>query len=93
MEQGNHVNGDQAAIIPDSGSSSLDPEAPRTFIELLSLSFTNLTATGLGDLLPVSTRARVLVMLKQFAGIAYVAMVVSRLVGMTLTRRSGKNTP
>jgi len=29
--------------------------------------------------------ARVLVMLEQFAGIAYIAVVVSRLIGMTIT--------
>ena len=60
------------------------PEEPRTFIEIMSLSFTNLSATGLGDVLPVAPLARVLVMLEQFAGVGYVAAVVSRLIGMTL---------
>ena len=59
---------------------------PWTFLELLSLSFTNLSATGLGDILPVSPPARVLVMLEQFSGIAYVAVVVSRLIGMTISK-------
>lgn len=62
---------------------------PWSFLELLSLSFTNLTATGLGDIVPVAPPARVLVMLEQFSGIAYVAIVVSRLVGMTITRQTG----
>jgi hypothetical protein len=53
--------------------------------ELLSLSFANLSATGLGDILPITSAARVLVMLEQFAGVAYVAVVVSRLIGMTIT--------
>jgi hypothetical protein len=69
------------------------PDEPRTFVELLSLSFTNLTATGLGDILPIGPLARVLVMLEQFAGIGYVAVVVSRLIGMTLSQQkdSGKS--
>jgi ABC-type uncharacterized transport system permease subunit len=57
---------------------------PRTFLELLFLSFTTLSATGLGDILPLGSAARVLVMLEQFAGVGYIAVVVSRLIGMTI---------
>jgi hypothetical protein len=66
------------------------PGEPRTFVELLSLSFANLSATGLGDILPITSTARVLVMLEQFAGVAYVAVVVSRLIGMTITLQKDK---
>jgi hypothetical protein len=76
--------------LPDSFMSSLNPGRPSTFLELLSLSFTNLTATGLGDILPVTPFARVLVMLEQSAGIGYVAVVVSRLIGMTLMQQKAK---
>jgi hypothetical protein len=71
-------------LLPGSFIGLNDPEEPRTFIEIMSLSFTNLTATGLGDVLPIGPLARVLVMLEQFSGIGYVAVVVSRLIGMTL---------
>lgn len=73
--------------LPGSFVGMVEPDRPRTFLELLFLSFTNLTAAGLGDILPVTPLARVLVMLEQFAGIGYVAVVVSRLIGMTLTQR------
>ena len=73
--------------LPSSFIGMLNPEQPRTFLELLFLSFTNLTAAGLSDILPVAPLARVLVMLEQFAGIAYIAVVVSRLIGMTLVRQ------
>jgi hypothetical protein len=76
--------------VPGSFVSSLNPEQTRTFLELLSLSFTNLTATGLGDILPVTPLARVLVLLEQSAGIGYVAVVVSRLIGMTLMQQKEK---
>ena len=66
--------------------TGFEPERPRTWMELLFFSFTNLSATGLGDVLPVSAPARVLTMLEQFAGVGYIATVVSRLIGLTLLR-------
>ena len=78
--------------LPGSFVGMIDPDRQRTFLELLFLSFTNLTAAGLGDILPVTPPARVLVMLEQFAGIGYVAVVVSRLIGMTLVQQKDKDT-
>jgi hypothetical protein len=78
------------AWIPGSFAGSLNPDQPWTFLELLSLSFTNLSATGLSDIYPASALARALVMLEQFSGIAYLAVVVSRLVGMTLANQQSR---
>ena len=75
--------------LPSSFVSQLDPDQPRTFLEFLSLSFTNLSATGLSDILPAAKLARVLVMMEQFTGVGYVTVVVSRLIGLTL-QLSGK---
>ena len=75
------------ALAPGSFVGMTDPDQPRTFLELLFLSFTNLTAAGLGDILPITPPARVLVMLEQFAGIGYLAVVVSRLIGMTIMQQ------
>lgn len=72
---------------PGSFISSLDPGSGLTFLEFLSLSFSNLSATGLSDILPVTPAARVLVMLEQFVGVGYIAVVVSRLIGLTTQRR------
>lgn len=69
---------------PGSFAGATHPGEPRTFLELLFLSFTTLSATGLGDVLPLTPIARVLVMLEQFAGVAYIAVVVSRLIGLTI---------
>jgi hypothetical protein len=66
--------------------TGIEPERPRRWMELLFYSFTNLSATGLGDTLPVSSPARVLTMLEQFAGVGYIATVVSRLIGLTIIR-------
>jgi len=57
-----------------------------TFLELLFLSFTNLSAAGLSDILPGTSVVRVVIMLEQFVGIGYVAVVVSRLIGLTIYR-------
>jgi hypothetical protein len=75
---------------PGSFIGETRPGEPRTFIELLFLSFTNLSAVGLGDIQPITSAARVLVMLEQFAGVAYVAVVVSRLIGLTILSRARK---
>jgi hypothetical protein len=71
---------------PGSFTGAVEPERARTWLELLFLSVTNLSATGLGDVLPLSPPARVLVMLEQFCGVGYVAVVVSRLIGLSLLR-------
>jgi hypothetical protein len=74
------------AIEPGSFTAAVDPGADRTWMELLFLSFTNLSSTGLSDVVPVEPFARGMVMLEQLAGVAYIAMVVSRLVGLTVMR-------
>ncbi len=71
------------ALVPESFINGAHPGQPLTFIELLFLSFTNLSATGLGDILPVSAPARVIAMLEQFSGVGYITIVVSRLIGLT----------
>ena len=75
------------SIYPGSFIAAVDPEADRTWIELLFLSFTTLTSTGLSDVVPVEPFARGLVMVEQLAGLAYVVMLVSRLVALTIPRR------
>ena len=76
------------AIEPGSFTAAVDPPGDRTWMELLFLSFTTLSSTGLSDVVPVKPFARGLVMLEMLAGLGYVAMVVSRLVGLTVMRRA-----
>jgi Ion channel len=74
------------AIEPGSFTAAIDPSGERSWMELLFLSFTTLTSVGLSDITPVKAFARSLVMLEEVAGLAYVAMLVSRLVGLTIFR-------
>jgi hypothetical protein len=69
---------------------SIDPltNGSGRFFDLLFFSFTNLTSVGLSDILPTGSHARSVVMVEQVAGVLYVAMVISRLVAMTVRDRS-----
>jgi hypothetical protein len=75
------------AIEPDSFTAAIDPSGERSWMELLFLSFTTLTQTGLSDVTPIKPFARSLVMLEQVAGLAYIAMLVSRLLGLMVFRQ------
>jgi hypothetical protein len=77
------------AIEPMAFSAAVEPNAARTWMELLFLSFTTLSSTGLSDVVPIKPFARSLVMLEQLAGISYIALVVSRLVGLLVLDRAG----
>jgi hypothetical protein len=74
------------AIEPHSFIAAIDPSGERSWMELLFLSFTTLSSTGLSDVVPVEAFARSLVMIEQLAGVAYIAVVVSRLVALTIPR-------
>ena len=71
---------------PGCFTAAVNPTDQRTWVELLFLSFTNLSSTGLSDIVPITAHARSVVMIEQLAGLAYVALFVSRLVGLTLSR-------
>jgi hypothetical protein len=77
------------AIDPGSFTAAVDPHADRTWVELLFLSFTTLTSTGLSDVIPVRPFARALVMIEELGGVAYLGMLVSRLVSLAVLRRVG----
>jgi hypothetical protein len=68
------------SIEPLSGGSG-------RFFDLLFFSFTNLTSVGLSDILPTGSHARSVVMVEQVGGVLYVAMIISRLVAMTVRDR------
>jgi hypothetical protein len=79
------------AVEPGSFTAAVEAGADRTWTELLFLSFTTLSSTGLSDVVPVRPFARALVMLEMLGGLAYVAMVVSRLVGLLIVHRPGQD--
>lgn len=76
------------ALLPGSFASLAGSDTPRTWMELLFLSFTTLSGVGLGDIIPVLPMARALVMIEELTGVMYLALVVSRLIAMSVTTRT-----
>jgi hypothetical protein len=76
---------------PGSFIAAINPQNPRTWMELLFLSFSVLSSVGLSDIIPVRPEARALVMFESFAGVMYIALVVSRLIGLTTLRTVARN--
>ena len=61
-------------------------EGQRTLLELVYLSAAQLTSVGLSDVVPILPEARAVCTVEQLAGVMYVAMVISRLVALTVMR-------
>ena len=70
------------AVVPGSFAAMGSAGAGRTWMELLYLSVAVLSSVGLSDVVPVTPMARGIVMLESFAGIMFIALVVSRLISM-----------
>jgi len=76
------------ALQPGCFAAAVDPAAPRSWTELLFLSFVLLSSTGIGDVVPLTPHARALASLEIFVGVMYLALVVSRLIGLTMLTRT-----
>ena len=59
---------------------------PMSWVQLLFLSSTNFSATGLSDISPAIAQARVLLIVEQWNGVMYLAIVVARMAGMIRSR-------
>ena len=69
----------------DAASSTARP-----WFDLLYVSFTTLTSVGLSDIVPVLPQARSAVMIEEVAGLLFVALIVSRIAGLTVMRMQGE---
>lgn len=54
----------------------------QTWLDLLFLSFSLQSATGLSDIMPIAPAVRVVAMLQMFCGVMYLALIVSRLIAL-----------
>jgi hypothetical protein len=72
---------------PGCFTAALNPQEPRTWTELLFLSFALLSSTGIGDVIPVTVQTRAVAALEMFVGVMYIALVVSRLIGLTVSQQ------
>lgn len=76
---------------PGCFSAAVNPHAPRTWTEMLFLSFALLSSTGIGDVIPVTVQTRAVAALEMFVGVMYIALVVSRLIGLSVTTARREN--
>ena len=68
-------------LVPMSFSKP-DHQGLQSWLDLLFLSFSLQSATGLSDIFPISPAARVISILQMFMGVMFLAVVVSRLVAL-----------
>jgi hypothetical protein len=54
----------------------------QSWLDLLFLSFSLQSATGLSDVLPVGSLARLIAIIQMFCGVMYFALIVSRLIAL-----------
>jgi hypothetical protein len=65
-------------------AAAVNASAPRTWTELNYLSFALLSSTGIGDVIPLTVRARAVASIEMFVGVMYLATVVARLIGFSI---------
>lgn len=75
------------ALQPGCFAAAVNAGEPRSWTELMYLSFALLSSTGIGDVIPLTAHARALASIEMFVGVMYLAAVVSRLIGLTLQQR------
>jgi len=68
-----------AATSPDAAER---PQGAYLLGDMLHLSIATLTSTGYGDITPIAPFARSMSQLEQLLGVFYVAVLISRLVGL-----------
>ena len=69
-------------LVPQSFQNPNHVADYQTWLDLLFLSFSLQSATGLSDLMPIAPAARVIAMLQMFCGVMYFALIVSRMVAL-----------
>jgi hypothetical protein len=69
-------------LLPGAFRDGTFPDAPVQWQQLIYFSYTTLTSSGYGDILPVSWWARSLANLEMIAGVFFITVVLSRLVSL-----------
>jgi hypothetical protein len=68
-------------LIPRAAGAAPDDGAP-LLADMMHLSIATLTSTGFGDITPVAPFARSFSQLEQLTGVFYIAVLISRLIGL-----------
>jgi hypothetical protein len=65
-----------------AGASTKPAEGSALLAEMIHLSIATITSTGYGDVTPIAPFARSLSQLEQLTGVFYIAVLISRLIGL-----------
>ena len=76
---------------PHSIIWSNSPAARLSWSDLLYFSFTTLTSAGYGDVTPVTAQSRSAALLESVSGVFYIAVMISRLVGLHIAHRRNRD--
>ena len=76
------------AMQPGTFAAAVNASDARTWTELNYLSFALLSSTGIGDVIPLTSQARALASVEMLVGLMYLAAVVARLIGFTVSSHS-----
>jgi hypothetical protein len=64
------------------GHNPAEPQGMNLLLTMFHFSMTTLTSTGYGDITPLAPFARSLSVLEQLIGVFYIAVLISRLIGL-----------
>jgi hypothetical protein len=81
-----------AFSIPHVAGAAPDEGGP-LLADMMHLSIATLTSTGFGDITPVAPFARSLSQLEQLTGVFYIAVLISRLIGLYPMEERAKEEP
>jgi len=70
------------SLAAGSTAAAARPQGSSLLGDMLHLSIATLTSTGYGDILPVAPFARSMSQLEQLIGVFYIAVLISRLIGL-----------
>jgi hypothetical protein len=69
-------------LVPGSFRDGSFPDAPVQWQQIIYFSYTTLTSSGYGDILPISWWARSLANLEMIVGMLFITIIISRLVAL-----------
>jgi Ion channel len=69
-------------LVATSTPAAAPPEGAYLLADMIHLSIATLTSTGYGDITPIAPFARSMSQLEQLVGVFYIAVLISRLVGL-----------
>lgn len=71
-------------VYPQSLTALIDADANRQWMELLFMSFSIQSGTGMGDVMPIAKEARVIGIFQMFSAVMFLAIIVSRLAALAV---------